>query len=218
MFIAYRTIVRYNERMKKKGKPISFYIPIIELFYTKHRRMPSYEESAKIFGFKSKDSAFRIIKQMILKRILDKDKNGKLIPIKSKTFKTKTESLGEGLALLGLVEAGFPTPAEENNLDRIMLDDWLIDDRDSSFMLKVKGESMRDAGIRAGDFVIVERTNVPKVGAIIIAEVDQEWTIKYLRKDSKGYYLEPANPDFKIIRPKEDLKISAIVKAVVRKY
>ncbi len=204
--------------MKKKGKPFTFYISAIEAFYTKHRRMPSYEESAKIFGFKSKDSAFRIIKQMILKGNLDKDKNGKLIPIKSKVFKTKPQSINEGLALLGLVEAGFPTPAEENNLDRITLDEWLIDDRDSSFMLKVKGESMQDAGIHAGDFVIVERTNVPKVGAIIIAEVDHEWTIKYLRKDSKGYYLEPANPNFKIIRPKEDLKISAIVKAVIRKY
>lgn len=204
--------------MKKKGKPITFYIPKIEEFYSKYRRMPSYEESAKIFGFKSKDSAFRIIKQMILKGFLDKDKSGRLIPIKSKTFKTKSENLDKGLALLGLVEAGFPTPAEENNLDRITLDEWLIDDRDSSFMLKVKGESMRDAGIHAGDFVIVERTNVPKVGTIIIAEVDHEWTIKYLRKDSKGYYLEPANPNFSIIRPKEELKISAIVKSVIRKY
>ena len=124
----------------------------------------------------------------------------------------------KSVAILGLVEAGFPTPAEESNLDRITLDEWLIGDRSASFMLKVKGDSMRDAGILAGDYVIVERGNSAKIGEIVIAEIDGAWAMKYLREDTKGYYLEAANKSYTPIRPKEKLSISAVVKAVIRKY
>ena len=76
---------------------------------------------------------------------------------------------------------------------------------------------MIDAGIREGDLVIVERTNAPRVGDIVIAEVDGEWTMKYLRKRGDHLYLAPANPRYKPIVPKE-LKVVAVVTAVVRKY
>ena len=178
-------------------------------FYKKVGRMPSYQEASKLFKLKSKDSAFKAIQKLIVIGAVNKDLKGKLIP------NSKSNS---SLKLLGLVEAGFPTPAEEQNLDQITLDEWLINDRSASFMLKVKGDSMVDAGIHQGDYVIVERTNTARVGKIIIAEVDGQWTIKYLRKDSQGYYLEPANKKYKNIRPEEDLSISAVVKAVIRKY
>jgi SOS-response transcriptional repressor LexA len=82
----------------------------------------------------------------------------------------------------------------------------------------VKGDSMIDAGIQEGDMVIVEKTGSPKVGTIVVAEIDGEWTMKYLRKHGNKYYLEPANKKYKPIIPKNELKIAAVVKAVVRKY
>jgi SOS regulatory protein LexA len=179
-------------------------------FYQRKRRMPSYAEAANLFGVRSKDSAYRIIRALIARGSVAKDRTGKLIPMNVH---------GNGtLRVLGLVEAGFPTPAEEATLDTVSLDEWLVDRREASFMLRVKGESMRDAGIRDGDMVIVERTTNAKLGQIVIAEVDGGWTMKYLRQDQEGFYLEPANPDFDNIRPEEDMRISAIVKAVVRKY
>jgi SOS regulatory protein LexA len=121
--------------------------------------------------------------------------------------------------MLGLVEAGFPTPAEENLLDTVSLDEWIIRKRDSSFMLRVKGDSMKDAGINNGDMVVVERQDNARLGDIVIAEVDGAWTMKYLRKDSqKRFFLEPANEEFENIYPKEDLRIQAVVRAVIRKY
>ena len=63
-------------------------------------------------------------------------------------------------------------------------------------MLKVKGESMKDAGICDGDMVIAERVQDAKLGAIVIAELDGEWTMKYWCKDKLGYYLAPANRTF----------------------
>jgi SOS regulatory protein LexA len=182
-------------------------------FYNKERRMPSYAEAAKLFGYKSKDSAWKLINKLVASGIIDRSDNGTLLPKKS----ISSATVGS-IRLLGLVEAGFPTPAEETDLDHITLDDWLIDNKNASFMLKVKGDSMIDAGIRAGDYVIVERTDKAKTGQIVIAAVDGAWTMKYLRKDSRGFYLEAANPDFKAIRPKEDLAINAVVKSVIRKY
>ena len=120
--------------------------------------------------------------------------------------------------VLGLVEAGFPSPAEEELVDTMNLDDYLVENKEATYILKVKGDSMIDAGICEGDMVIVERKEVPKVGEIVIAEVDGEWTMKYLRKRGGRFYLEPANKNYRPIMPKDDLKIAAVVRAVVRKY
>lgn len=177
-------------------------------FYAKHKRMPSYQEATEVFNVSSKDSAYRIMTKLVDEGVVAKDRSGKIIP----------RDIEPGIKVLGLVEAGFPTPAEENLLDTITLDSYMIENREASFMLRVKGDSMIDAGIHEGDFVIVERTTEAKVGAIVIAEIDGKWTMKYLRKKGSALYLEPANKKYKAIHPTESLTISAVVKAVLRKY
>ncbi len=78
---------------------------------------------------------------------------------------------------------------------------------------------MIEAHIEPGDMVIVEKTNTARVGDIVIAMVDGEHTMKYLRKDATGKtYLEPANKTFKNIYPTQSLEITGVVKGVVRKY
>jgi repressor LexA len=177
-------------------------------YYHKHTRMPSYAEAAKLFGVASKDTAHRIIKRLIEEDIIAKDKAGRLIP----------KNLIPGIKLLGLVEAGFPTPAEENLLDTITLDTFMIKNKEASFMLRVKGDSMIDAGINEGDFVIAERAQEAKPGSIVIADIDGAWTMKYLRKKGSMLYLQAANKHYKDIIPKQSLSIAAIVRGVVRKY
>jgi repressor LexA len=125
--------------------------------------------------------------------------------------------MGE-IRLLGLVEAGFPAAAEESELDTMSIDEYLIKNRDATYMLKVKGDSMKDAGIVEGDMVIVERTQSPKVGQIVIADVDGEWTMKYLRKKGGEFYLEAANDKYPDIHAEGELQIAAVVRGVVRKY
>jgi repressor LexA len=66
--------------------------------------------------------------------------------------------------------------------------------------------------------VIIDKGQEPKSGDIVIAEVDGEWTMKYLRKRGESITLIPANPLYKPIRPKKELKIAGVVTAVVRKY
>ncbi len=177
-------------------------------FYQKNRRMPNYAEIMTLLDFKSKNAVFKLVNKLATQHFLSKDEKGKLIP----------HNLYGELKVLGQVEAGFPSPAEEELTDTMSLDEFLIKNKEATYMLKVSGESMKDAGIMPGDMVLVDRSLTAVPGDIVIAEVDKEWTIKYLRKAGGVVYLEPANKKFSNIYPKEELKISAVVKAVIRKY
>ena len=177
-------------------------------FYRKHRRMPSYGELMKLVGFRSKNPVRKLVAKLIDAGMIAKDSAGKLIPKK----------LDAAVRLLGIVEAGWPSPAEEELLDTMSLDDYLIPNKEATYILKVSGDSMIEAGIMPGDQVLVERGAEPKEGDIVIAEVDGSWTMKYFRTKLGRVYLEPANRHYKPIYPTYDLKIAAIVKGVIRKY
>lgn len=177
-------------------------------FYRDHKRMPVYREIMKLLGFKSKNAVYKLIQKFVQEGVVVKDSEGRLIPHKL---------FGE-IPLLGLVEAGIPSPTEEQVLDTVSLNDYLVRKPESSYMLRVKGDSMIEAGIREGDMVLVERTSQAKDGQIVIAYVDGEWTIKYFRQKNGSVFLEPANKNYKPIYPEQDLQIVAIVKAVIRKY
>jgi len=177
-------------------------------FYRNRRRMPSYGEIMELASFRSRHAVSKLIARLVAEGLVTKDGQGKIIPNK----------LYGGVPVLGIVEAGWPSPAEEEIIDTMNLDEYLIQNKEASYILKVTGDSMIEAGIQPGDLVIVERTTTPKIGDIVIAEVDGEWTMKYLRKRGTTLYLAPANAHYKPIVPKGELKIAAVVKAVVRKY
>lgn len=119
---------------------------------------------------------------------------------------------------IGTVKAGWPSPAEEEMTDIISIDDWLIKDKESSFMLKVSGDSMIDAGIHEGDVVILARGKTPRNGEIVVAEVDREWTIKFYEKRGETVVLHPANVRYQPIIPVEEVRIAGVVIAVIRRY
>ncbi len=176
-------------------------------FYKTYKRMPSYSEMGKLLGYRSKSAVAYFVRKLIDEGVLEKDSKGRLIP----------KNLGE-IKLLGLVEAGFPTAAEEELLDTMSLDDFLVENKEATYLLKVKGESMIDAGIMPGDLVLVERGKTPRVGDIVVAEVDGDFTLKFYKTKNGKPYLEPANSKFKPIYPEHELKIEAIVRSVIRKY
>ncbi len=177
-------------------------------FFEKHKRMPGYKEMMVLFGFKSKNAVYKLINKFVEEGIVNKDARGKLTPT----------TLFDEIPVLGLVEAGFPTIIDEDRSETMSIDEYLIDNKAASYVLEVKGDSMIDAGIHEGDLVIVERSKPPRVGDIVIAEVDGAWTMKYYRLKGNRPYLEPANKDYEDIYPEYQLNIAAVVKAVIRKY
>lgn len=181
-------------------------------FYRARKRMPTFRELMGIMGYKSTGATNYFVDKLIESGFLAKDAaTGRLIP--GPSFAEH-----EGVKLLGLVEAGFPSPAEEELRDVMNFDEYLTPNKESSYILKVKGDSMIDAGICEGDMVIVERRQAYKVGQIVVACLDGEYTMKYLRKKGDAMYLEPANKNYPLMYPKESLTIEAVVTAVVRKY
>ena len=177
-------------------------------FYRTHKRLPGYKEIMAFTGFRSKNAVFKFIEKLVDEGVVRKDARGRLSP----------DLLNGGVRLLGLVEAGFPSAAEEELLDTISFDEFLTPNKEASYILRVKGDSMINAGIQEGDMVIAERKANYKVGEIVIAMVDGDYTMKYLRKKGSDYYLEAANEKYPDIHPTESFKVEAVVTGVVRKY
>ena len=170
--------------------------------------MPSFSEIAEMTGFRSKNAVYKLVNKLEKLKVLQRDHKGRLIAL----------SIAAPVKLLGTVEAGFPSPAEEELADNLSLDDLLIQNPEATFLLKVSGDSMSEAGILPGDMVLVDKGEQAKSGDIVIAEVDGEWTMKYLKKRGENVVLVPANPRYQPIKPKKELKIAGVVTAVVRKY
>lgn len=180
----------------------------IESFYSANKRMPTYSEMMKLFSFKSKNAVFRVVEKLIDAGLVAKDHLGRLIP---------SSSFGE-IQMAGFVTAGLPATVEEELVDTVNLDAMLVKNKSLTYMLEVDGDSMIDAHIEKGDMVLVERANQAKDWQIVIAEVDGEFTMKYFRKDGNKVWLEPANKNYEPIYPEHSLNVTAVLKAVIRKY
>ncbi len=178
-------------------------------YFQEFRQLPTYEEMLTLFALKSKGSLYRYVQKFLDDGVIEKGSTGKLLPT-DKLF---------GLRVLGTVQAGFPTTAEEDaGASTVSLDRWLIEHPQASYLLTVSGDSMIEAGIMEGDMVIVDRTRLPKTGDIVVAEVDHDWTMKYYIKRGDQVILRPANQNYPDIHPREELKIGGVVASVIRKY
>jgi repressor LexA len=103
-----------------------------------------------------------------------------------------------GLPLIGRVAAGSPLLAIENIEMHCQVDAQLFKPR-ADYLLKVRGLSMRDAGILDGDLLAVHRAQEARTGQVVVARLDDEVTVKRLRRRGNHVQLLPENPDFKII-------------------
>lgn len=178
-------------------------------FWRLERRAPTYAEMLDLFEYKSKNAVFGLLAKLEEAGYVAKDSNGRIALLNKLTGTVR---------VLGSIAAGFPTQEEQQEADAITLDEFLVKNPDHTFMLTVRGDSMIDAGIMPGDIVLVEKGPRPNQNDIVVARVDDEWTLKYYVRDNAGVRLEPANPKYKFIRPLRSLEIGGVVRAVIRKY
>jgi SOS-response transcriptional repressor LexA len=116
------------------------------------------------------------------------------------------------------VRAGLPFTPETHPTSQIHLDTYLIKHPTSTYFVKVKGDSMEDAGIREWDIVLLDRSLSPKNGDIVIASLDWEVTLKYFEKKWEKLRLIPANPKYEPIVVDWPCEILGVVSGSVRKY
>lgn len=180
----------------------------IRQYYNENKIMPTYDEICLMFGFKSKNAAFKLVNKLVDSRVIEKMDKGRLKP-------------GEyflGIPLFNSVQAGSPTEEEEILMDRVDLNDYLISHPEETILINVRGDSMIDAGIHEGDKVIVDRKATPQLGSIVVALVDGAYTVKYLDRTEKGQFiLQPGNPAYSPIVPENEMCIFGKVVGVIRK-
>ncbi len=121
------------------------------------------------------------------------------------------------LPILGRVAAGLPIGADITGEDYVLLDRVFFYPS-PDYLLRVKGDSMRDDGIFDGDLVGIHRTNEAKSDQIVVARIDDEITIKRLKIGKNGIRLLPRNPDFTPIevRPDQDFAIEGLYCGLIR--
>ena len=118
------------------------------------------------------------------------------------------------------VSAGFPSPADDYTEENIDLNEHLISNPFSTFFLRVKGDSMINAGIKDKDLIIVDKSLIAKPGNIVIAMIDGEFTIKRLSIKNNELYLKAENhnyPDFKF-KNHIDIQIWGVVIYSIHSY
>ena len=194
--------------MAPKSK-LSERIPVLNEYIRQHGRAPTQEELRRLFRVKSRNTAFVLAKGFVRAGVLIRTATGRLVAPPQQAACT--------VRLLGSVAAGFPSPAEESLLNTMTLDEYLITKPTATFMLRVEGDSMIDAGILPDDVVLVERGRTVRNGDIVIACIDGQWTMKYFYKDATGVRLEAANKKYPTIRPIHKLAVEGVVSSVIRK-
>lgn len=190
-----------------RKRDLEKYLKLLREYYFKHKLIPNFEVVKDIFWLKSKGSITRIFQELVNLNYLIKDWD-KYFPADKLTSIQMYES----------VQAWFPAPWREDSKTELNLQEFLIQNPNSTFLLKVKGDSMKDAGIFEWDIVIVDKSKKAKLGEIVVWLIDWEYTLKYYQKDDKGKYcLVPANNNYPTLYPSEELQIFWIVTSIIRK-
>ncbi len=118
------------------------------------------------------------------------------------------------------IAAGFPSPADDYTEDSLDLNRYLIEDAAATFMVRVTGQSMINAGIAEGDLLVVNRAKRAKNGDIVVAQFNNEFTVKRLHKTGQNLALLPENPDYPTLQPDklDELSIWGVVTACIKKF
>ena len=185
------------------------YLAKLQDYYADWKSIPSYASLCDVFGIASKSWVKAILDRLEKAGFVERTPDGMWIPSRQFFARPFAESA---------VQAGMPVAVSETQGDYFVIDEMLIDKPSTTTMIPVKGDSMIDAGIREGDIAVVEKRNLANVGDIVVAIVDNEFTLKTLDKERGHYILRPANPAFPVIRPQGSLEIFGVLVGLIRKY
>lgn len=178
-------------------------------YFSNYRSLPSYSYMQQLLKMRSKDTISKLVSRLKLMGFLDVAPDKKLSP--GRRFFERSLSNTT-------VQAGAFTASHIDGGDYITIDEHLVKKPSITELIPVVGDSMKDLGIMDGDIVVVEKRPFANIGDIVVAIIDDKFTIKTLGKEKDSYVLIPANKDFEIIRPKEQFSIYGVVAGQFRSY
>jgi len=184
------------------------YLEKLQDYYAEHKVIPSYSVLATLWGISAKSWVAECVKRF--------EENGYLDWTPDKQLKPGARFFERRLADTP-VQAGMPQAAHDDGYDMMTIDDYLVKTPSKTSLLRVKGDSMIDAGIHEGDLLVVEQGAKWNPGDIVVAIVDNEFTVKYLDRERNEFVLKPANKAYPVIRPRGHLEIYGVVSGLVRK-
>lgn len=193
-----------NERA---GKILAF----IQRFTRDHGFPPTIREIGEAFGISSTNGVRYYL------AMLEKGGHLKRSGRISRGIGPTTPPATAGIPILGRVAAGRPILAEENH-DGTLETRAMFGDPRGLFALKVRGDSMIEAGILAGDYVVVRHQETANAGEIVVALVGDEATVKYYHPREDSVELVPANPKYEpiVVAEESDFRILGTVRGVIR--
>lgn len=179
-------------------------------YYASNRRIPSLQRIAALLGFSSRSAAVKLMGRLadegFVERTVDDDA---WIP-GSRFFARPMIDAS--------VPAGVPVSAIDVGSQPLVFDEYLVRKPNETFLIPIKGDSMVEAGIFDGDLAVVERSSKAKAGDFVIANVDNEFTLKELVREKGAYALKPHNQKYPLIHPQGSLQVIGILVGLVRRY
>jgi repressor LexA len=184
------------------------YLAKLQDYYADNNVLPPYSTIMSLLGLRSKSPVAALIARLKLQGFLESTPEKRLKP--GKRFFERP--------IFDSVQAGAARQADQSRYDTVTIDEYLVESPSNTVLINVKGDSMIDAGIMPGDTVVVEKRGPASVGDMVIAIVDNEFTLKKLGNEKGKFVLIPANPAYPVIRPQNDLEIFGVVVGQFRKY
>ena len=184
-------------------------LSLIRHYLAASGRPPTRAEIAEELGFRSPNAAEEHLKALARKGVIE------LVPGAARGIRLTAD---EGLPLIGRVAAGHPILAEENIEAHYQVDPRLFAPR-ADYLLRVRGQSMRDAGILNGDLLAVHRTPEAANGQIVVVRLDSDVTVKRFQRRGPLVRLLPENPEFEPIEVdlrRDPLVIEGVGVGVIR--
>jgi SOS-response transcriptional repressor LexA len=184
------------------------YLEKLQDYYAEHKVIPSYSVLASLWGISAKSWVSECVKRFEEAGFLDWTPDKQLKP-GSRVFERRLAD--------STVQAGLPNAAISDGYDLVTIDDFLVRVPSKTSLVRVKGDSMIEAGIHEGDLLVVEQQPNANVGDIVVAIVDNEFTVKYLARERNEFVLKPANKAFPVIRPRGRMEIFGVMAGLVRR-
>ena len=216
-------LIFINEKLKRTGISPSYDEMRISLNLKSksgiHRLISALEERGFIKRLPHKARALEVIKLPENAGAQDLYNNFSPKIIKGGLDLNKIEDEEVFIPVLGKIAAGAPIEALENQTESLPLSKSFLGSNEY-FGLKVEGDSMIEAGINTGDYVIIKKTNIAESGKIVVALIDDhEATLKRMRKKGPSIALESANPAYETkIYNNERVKIQGVLASLYRKF